>query len=157
MVRHPGLRGQHLDRPSGDIGSVGDHEVDTAPQDGGQRFEEIAFVHLACGGDVATGAPHRSRMDVDGVQLDLLDGLDQGDAHCARAAAQIDEDGSRPGDGGGSSDEELGAVARYEYSRVHGNPQTTELCPAEDVFERQADDSPFHPWPRGRSASLLPR
>lgn len=41
------------------------------------------------------------------VQLDLLDGLDQGDAHCARAAAQIDEDGSRPGDGGGSSDEEL--------------------------------------------------
>lgn len=69
---HPGLRGQHLDRPSGDIGSVGDHEVDTAPQDGGQRFEEIAFVHLACGGDVATGAPHRSRMDVDAYNSTFL-------------------------------------------------------------------------------------
>ena len=161
VERHPrlvdaGLRGQQPDRLGGDVGRVGDQDVDAAPQCGGQRLVEVALVHLTTGGgDVAAGAPHRGGVDVDGVQLDPVQGRDQRGAHRARAAAQVDDDGSWPGEDlagvaggtageGGLADEELGAAAGYEDPGVHGDPQAAELRPAEDVFEGQAGDPPVH-------------
>jgi hypothetical protein len=153
---YAGLRGQQPDRLGGYVGCVGDQDVDAAPQRSGQRLVEVAFVDLTTGsGEVAAGAPHRSRVDVDGVQLDPVQGRDQRCAHRARAAAQVNDDSSWPGEGlagagslagqgGGLVDEELGAAAGYEDSGVHGYPQAAELRPAEDVFERQASGSPVH-------------
>ncbi len=52
--------------------------------------------------------------------------------------------GGPVGEGGGVVDEELGAAAGHEDSGVHGYPQTAELRPAEDVFQRQAGGSLVH-------------
>ena len=41
-------------------------------------------------------------------------------------------------------DEELGAAAGHEDSRVHGDPQAAELRPAQDVLKGQAGHPPVH-------------
>ena len=74
------------------------------------------------------------------MQLDPTDRDSQYGAHRARAAAQVDDDGVRPGKGGGLVHQELGAPPRYEHIRVDKYPQPAEVCPAEDVFERYAGD-----------------
>jgi hypothetical protein len=101
-------------------------------------------VDLTIGGDVAASAPHRDGVDVDGVQLDRTEERDQRGAHRARAAAEVEDDSSWPGEGGGLADEELGATARHEDAGVQGDPQVAELRPAEDVFEWHAGGSPAH-------------
>jgi hypothetical protein len=45
---------------------------------------------------------------------------------------------------GGVAGEEFAAAAGHEDARAHGDAQVAELRPAEDVFERQAGDSPVH-------------
>lgn len=40
--------------------------------------------------------------------------------------------------------EKLGAAAGYEDSRVYGDPQAAELCPADDMFEGQAGRPPIY-------------
>ncbi len=77
-------------------------------------------------------APHRDGIDVDGKQLDPLQGGDQGGPHSARAAAQVDGDSSwlarafptcdRRGEGGGLADEEFAAATRDEDSGLHNYP-----------------------------------
>jgi hypothetical protein len=44
------------------------------------------------------------------------------------------------------TDQELGSAAGYEDSGLHGNPQSAELGPAQDVFERKS----CHPLLEGR-------
>lgn len=51
------------------------------------------------------------------------------------AAAQVDDDRSGTGEGGGLPDQELGAAAGYEDAGADGDPQAVELGPAEDVFQ----------------------
>ena len=97
-----GLAGQQPDRLAGDVGCVGDQDVDAAPQRRGQRLVEVTLLDPTTGGEqVAAGAPHRGGVDVDGVQLDPVQGRDKRGADRARAAAQVDDDspatGSRPG------------------------------------------------------------
>jgi hypothetical protein len=144
----------------GYVGCVGDQDVDLAAQRGGQWLAEVTFVHLGDlgpgGGEVAAGAPHRGRVDIDGVQPDPVQCRDQRGSHRARAAAQVNDDESWPGDGlagrtgalageaGGPAHEELGAAAGYEDRGVHGYPQAAELRPAEDVFQGLAGGSPVH-------------
>ena len=142
-----GLRGQQVDRPSGNVGCVDDQNVDATPQRRGQRLVEVAFVDLTGRGDVTAGAPHRGRVDVDCVQLDPgggPGGRGQCGADRARAATQVNDNGTWPGQGGGLVDEELGAAARDEDTGVHGDPQAAELRPAEEVFEGHAGGSPIH-------------
>ena len=166
---HAGLGGQQTDLLAGYIGCVGDQEVDTAPECGGQRLVEVTFVCVAAGGrEIAAGAPYRGWVDVDGVQLDLTQFGGQRCAHRARAAAQVDNDdpgtgracggagylaggsrragggGGAAGEGGGAADEELGAPAWHEDARADGYPQATEIRPAHDLFQREAGGSPVH-------------
>jgi len=81
------------------------------------------------------------------VELDPFEGRGQRRAHRARAAAQVNDDGSwrdaligaadsLAGQGGGLTDEVLGAAAGLEDSGVHGYSQAAELRPPEDVLER---------------------
>ena len=87
------------------------------------------------------------------MQLDPLQRRDQRGAHRARAAAEVDDDSSRPGEAGGLTDEELGADAGDEHAVVDDDPQAAELGPAENVFERQAGHSPVdHGGEVGRRA-----
>ena len=138
---HAGLRRQQLDLVGRHVGCVGDQDVDAAMQRSGQRVIEITLVHPPPGaGHVAAGAPHGGGIDVDGVQLDPVQRSDQRDAHRARAAAQVHDDGTWPGEGGSLANEELGSAARYEDAGPHGDPQATELRPAEDVFEGKTGD-----------------
>jgi len=146
------------------VGCVGDEEVHAAPQRSRQRLIEVAFVHLTPGGgNVASGAPHRGWVDVDGVQLDPIQGHDHRHADCAGATAQVNDDSSWPlgGEGRGLADEELGAAARHEDSGIHGYPQAAELRPAEDVLQGKAGDSPVDHGGevvrRTRSAEEQPR
>jgi hypothetical protein len=150
------LRGQQPDRIGGYVGRIGDQDVNAAPQRSGQRLVEVTFVYLTADGDVAAGAPHRGGVDIDGMQLDPAQVHEQRGANCARAAAQVNDDsswlderlaggaGSQADEGGGLADQEFGAAAGYEDSRVHGYPQAAELRPAEDMFEGQAGGSLAH-------------
>jgi hypothetical protein len=159
-----GLRGQQPDLLGGHVGHVGGQNVNAAAQRGGQRPVKVALVYPAVGsGDVAAGARHRRGVDVGRVQLHPAQGRGERGAHRARAAAQVDDDGPRPGgyrppwahpgprwpgpprEGGGRADErdrlfdeELGPAAGHEDAGVNGYLQATELRPAEDVLERQA-------------------
>ncbi len=101
-------------------------------------------MHLSAGSHIPAGAAHRGRFEVDGVQLGPFQRCDERGPHRARSAAQVDDDGSWPGQGGGLADEELGARAGYEDFWVHGYPQAAELSPAEDVLEGQAGGLPIH-------------
>ena len=65
----------------------------------------------------------------------------QGRADRARAAAQVDDHGTRPGQGPSLLDEELGTPPRHEYTRRHGDSQAAELGPAENLLQRQAGGS----------------
>lgn len=71
-------------------------------------------------------------------------------AEGAGAAAQVDDDRSGTGEGGGLPDQELGAAAGYEDAGADGDPQAVELGPAEDVFQGKPGDPPFdHGGDRG--------
>ncbi len=77
------------------------------------------------------------------MQLDIVQRLSEGSPHGARAAAEIDDDGPRPGNGGRSADgggglanEELGPTSRYEHSLLESDPQSAELGPSDDMLER---------------------
>ena len=141
---HARLRGQQADRRGGYVGRVGQEEVDPTSQSSRQRVVQITFVHLAAARrDIAPGAAHRGRVDIHGVQLDIVQPLSQGSPHGARAAAEIDDDGPRPGNGGRSADgvgglanEELGPTSRYEHCLLESDPQPAELGPSDDVLER---------------------
>jgi hypothetical protein len=102
-------------------------------------------VDLAAGrGDVATGAPYRGRVDVRGMQLDVVQRHGQRRADRARATAQVNHDSSWPGHGSGLADQELGAASGDEDPGVHGYPKAAELSPAEDVLKGQAGGPPVH-------------
>src|SRR5436190_12398044 len=70
----PGLGGQQPDRVRGYVGRVGDQDVDPAPKVGGQRLVKVTLVHLPGGTDVVAGAAYGGGVDVDGVQLDPVQG-----------------------------------------------------------------------------------
>ena len=133
------------------VGHVGGQDRDPAAQPGGQCLEQVTLVDAAAG-KVLPGAADRGRVDVGGVHLGPFHGGGQGRADRARAAAQVDNHGTRPGHGfpGGSGgvvppeqqssllDEELGTPPRHEHTRRHGDPQAAEPGPAENLLQRQA-------------------
>jgi hypothetical protein len=96
------------------------------------------------GRHVATGTGDGGRVDIGRVQLGPFGDGGHRDADRARAAAQVGDDVTRPGQSGGLGDHELGAPARHEDAGRHGDPQPAELRPADDVLERQAAGPPGH-------------
>ncbi|GAA4050074.1 hypothetical protein GCM10023063_42250 [Arthrobacter methylotrophus] len=85
--------------------------------------------------DVAAGTADGGGVDVGGVQFDAAHSCRQGSAHSTRTAAQIDDDGARPGAAGRLLDEVLRAVTRDENAGVHGNVPAGELSPAKEMFK----------------------
>ena len=102
-----------------------------------QRGVQVTLVD-AVGWEVLPGAAHRSRVDVGRVHLGPLHRGGQGRADRTRAAAQIDDHVTTAGQGHGLPDEELGTPPRHEDAGSDGDPQSAELGPAEDLFQRQA-------------------
>lgn len=95
-------------------------------------------------GGVAAGAVHRGRVDVGGVQLDRAQRGGERGADRTGAAAQVHDDRGVRHLGEGLFDEELGATAGHEDAGAHGDPQSAELRPADDEFERVAGDPAVH-------------
>jgi hypothetical protein len=91
----------------------------------------------AAAGEVLPGAADRGRVDVGRVHLGPLHGRGQRRADRARAAAQVDDHGARPGQRHGLPDEELGTPPRHEHPGRDGDPQAAEFGPAEDLLQRQ--------------------
>jgi len=101
---------------------------------------------MAIGGSMAIGSSL-----ADGSSLasgrSLTDGsrLADGGGTLAGGGGSLAAEGSGlAGQVGGLADEELGAVAGHEDSRVHGYPQPAELGPADDVFDGHPGGSPVH-------------
>ncbi len=132
-----GLGGQQRDVAGGDVGDVGEEDVDPAAQGAGEGVEEVAFVHVAQLADVAPGAPHGGGFDVAGVQFGGVGRGGEGGAERSGAAAEVDDDGPGGREGGGLHHEELRTAAGHEDAGVHGVPASAELGPAQRVFERQ--------------------
>ncbi len=140
---HPGLGREELDVGGGHVGDVGEQDVHPAAQAGRQGVEEVALEHLGAGGggpgQVAAGAAHGGRVEVGRAQPHGVAGLGgERRAEGAAAAAQVDDLRVLVRECGGGADQELAAPAGYEHPGVDGDPQTGELGPADDVFERAA-------------------
>ncbi len=76
-------------------------------------------------------------------RFDRAEGLGEGRADRAGAAAQVHDDGRVRGLREGLLDEVLGAAAGDEHAGFHMDAQAGELGPADDVFEGQAGDAPL--------------
>ena len=147
----PGLGRQEFDLAGGHVRHVGGQDRDPAAQFARQRPVKVALVDVrgeAPGrpvrGGVAPGAADRGRLDVGGVQFRAGHGRGHRDADRARAAAQVDDDSTRPGHRDGLPDEELGTAARHEDPGVHGDPQPGEFRPAQDMLKGLAGDPLVH-------------
>ena len=121
-------------------------DLDPASQPGGQRLVQVALVDLA--GDVAPGAADGGRIEVDGVHLGVRHGRGERGGDRARAAAQVDNNGSGAGQRASEKknsllDKELGTASWHEDPGLHGDPQPAELGPAEDLLQRQAGRPPL--------------
>ncbi len=123
---------------------VGEEYVDASAQGAGQGGEEVALVDPAQAADVAPGAAHRRGLHIGGVELDVVQQGGECGAERPRAAAEVDHDGPARRQFRGLADQELGAAAGDEDPGVHGDAQTAELGPAEDVFQRVTGDTAFH-------------
>jgi hypothetical protein len=119
------------------VGHVRGQDRDPAAQPGGQRLEQVTLVD-AVAGEVLPGAADRGRVDIGGMHLGSCHGGGQGRADRARAAAEVDDHGTRPGQSHGLPDEELGTPPRHEHTRRDSDPQAAELGPAENLLQRQA-------------------
>ena len=117
------------------VGHVRGQDRDPAAQPGGQRGVQVTLVDAAAG-EVLPGAADRGRVDVGRVHLGPLHGRGQRRADRARATAQVDDHGARPGQRHGLPDEELGTPPRHEHPGRHGDPQAAEFGPAEDLLQR---------------------
>lgn len=139
----PSFRRQQPYRLCRHIRSIGDQHIDPASQRRWQRAVEVTLVDLATG-QVPPGASRRHRVDIRAVQLHARQAVSKGGANRTGTAAQVKDNRARPGEtsnGNGLTGKEFGTAAGYEYPGVDVDPQTTELCPAQDVLE----------WHAGRS------
>ena len=67
--------GRHQDRASGDVRGVSEQQIHPTHQRCRKWLIEVAFEYANEAGEasqVAAGATHRGRVDVGGVELDLL-------------------------------------------------------------------------------------
>jgi hypothetical protein len=137
------LPGEESDLIGGDVGHVGDQDVDAPAQGWWQRIEEVAVVDVTIDrGQVAPGTAHRGRVDVGSVQLDGPHGGGQGRTQRSRATAEVEHNRARRGTGGGLAHQELAAVAGHEDARFDRDAQAAELRPADHLLERQPLDPP---------------
>ena len=141
----PGLRRHERDRCAGHVRHVGQQHVHPAPECVRQRLEEVALVHVtADAGDVAPRARDGGRVDVGGVQVDAGHRGRDGDAQRSGPAAEVDDDGARPGERDRLLDQRLGPATRDEHTRGDRDPQPVELRPPEHVLERFTGHPPRH-------------
>jgi hypothetical protein len=138
-----GLRRQQPNFVGGNVGRVGDHDVDAAANAGRQRLEQVTVVDPSLGWEIAARILRRGRVDVGCEQFDLVNGRDQRGAHRARAAADVDDKSPWLAKGRRLLDQELGATTRHEDSRAHRYAQAAKVGPAENVFEGKAGGSPI--------------
>lgn len=110
----------------------------------GQRLEEITLVDMSTPAHVPPSAPHRGGIDIGGVQLNAGKRGGERRTHRTGATAQVHDDGGLGGERDGLLDQELRSAAGHEDAGFHCYAQTSELGPAQDVFEGQARDPAVH-------------
>src|SRR5215217_7866754 len=146
---HPRLVKPRFSRHEGDglgryVGRVAHHQIHPAGDPGRQCFVQVTLADLASGSDVTPGAAYGDWVEIRRVQLDFRCSHEQSRTDCAGAAAQIDHYSPGPCEGSRLLDEELRAPARHEHTGLDDDLQSTELCPAENVFQRFTRNAPLH-------------
>src|SRR5215213_1571698 len=140
----PGFSRHKGDGPRRYIGGIAHHQIHPAGDPRRQRFVQVTLAYLASGADVTAGTPYGDWVEIRRIQLDLRCSHEQSRTDRARAAAQIDHYGPGPCKRSRLVNEELRAPARHKHTGLDDDLQSTELCPAENVFQRFTRNAPLH-------------
>lgn len=134
--------GRHRgDGVGGDVGRIGDDDVDAASKVLRQSRIQIGLVNVTRT-DVAASTPDGDGVDVGGVEVEVPELVFERRPDCPGSATHVDY-GRRP-ERECLLDEEFRATSGHEDAGFDDDTESTKFCPPEDLLQRGARHASGH-------------
>lgn len=136
------FRGEQIEGVLGNVRRDGSDHLDAAAKRRGYRVEADPVMDLRAIGQVSAGMDERVGGDVSGVHLRAVDRRGHGRGDRCHPAERLEDNwfSSLRRSRDGFSRQQQRPLSRHEHTRSDAEPETSELHPAEQVFERFTRD-----------------